>query len=170
MLHTYYNNPYNDRLVFSVTSGICVKHLFQAWSNWRGWVSHSCLLLSSCHWSVSHKEISWRLCVQSESMRERDTVNGTFTKAEGNRCPTVTVIHKQAPTSLQTYEDKLNTLIGTDCFWAAETRFLERGGCAILRGSRMNVGTQTNRFRTWSSCRVGKESSFTWQPVDILSC
>lgn len=25
-------------------------------------------------------------CVQPESMRERDTVNGTFTKAEGNRC------------------------------------------------------------------------------------
>jgi len=56
--------------------------------------------------------------------------------------------HKQAPASLQTYKDNLNTLITTDCFGAAETGFLERGGRASLRGSRMNVGTQTNRFRT----------------------
>ncbi len=170
----------NATLVFSVAPVICMKHLSQAWSIWGGWVSHSCLLLSSCHWSVSHKEISWLLCTMRA--RGRETVNGTSTQAERKRwlsdcglydrfkpwelAQAAVSLHRPCQhMSLTSNGDKLNTLIRAECFWAAEAR-LERGGRMGLSGSRMNVGTQTNRVSSWSPCRVGKEScSFAWEPV-----
>lgn len=173
--------------LFSVAPVICMKHLSQAWSIWGGWVSHSCLLLSSCHWSVSHKEISWRVCTNTIREQEGEIRSmALLLRLRGNGASLTDLYAQFKPWELQAQAavslhrlcqhislmsngDQLNTLIRAECFWAAEARFLERGGRVSLSGSRMNVCTQTNRFSTWSPCRVGKEScSFAWEPIDIF--
>lgn len=80
-------------------------------------------------------------CVQSRAWG-RDTVNGTFTKAERKRCLSDCDIYTQfnpwelqaqaavslhrlcQHISLTSNGDQLNTLIRAECFWAAEARFL----------------------------------------------
>lgn len=131
--------------VFSISSSI----LSGLVSLWVGWVNHCCLLLSSCHWSVPHKAISWRLCtirgweaeIQSMalSLRETSSLTLMFTLKSGDGNHLRTSSHRST-SSLPTHQFHIqmetnSTHWRTASVWGPQRRDLwsaeaERGSAA----------------------------------------
>lgn len=171
-------------LISGTLAVVCMKHLSQAWSVWGGWVSHSCLLLSSCHWSVSCKEISWRLCTIREhegeiqsmalllGLRGNDawlwslrSIQAMGTLSTSSRHSTSPLPTHQCNVKWRSTQHPLEPRdfgLQRRCFWSAEA-------VCVSAAAGWTWAPKLIGLALGSPCRVGKEScTFAWEPVDIF--